>query len=509
MSRILKNVHAAAKDLYDAGHMDAATMRKFDALRYAEIGSHGDIETHFPNAPGGGRRSRRAVAPIGDPAQRVAQDNPVPGSAALSEPAAPIGDRNDGDIQHYSRHQQQPASETSEPVAVASAAAPIGQSERTDRLAGTMDKTRPVSASSQPAPIAAKPARRQRKTNDRPEPRHAASSSAPLAAEKQRQKATKPRAMPIDWPSPSAPNGHASNGAAGDKGHNVDETHVEVALAATVNRIVELQSMRRFCIKSQSRCDRSIEDFIARSLGYSTALTEKERKALFRRAADIRQRVEKGGGDQLAFETHFSNVPAAIIPMILANATARGIWDAQRKEAEANMVRLAMTLPVWPWVQNIKGFGALGLAIVVGEAGIPIGDYRTVSGLWSRLGLAVIAGVRQQRMKGELGKLHKYSPMRRAELWAICSDSMFRHQWRSANEETGEPARPIGLYGEVYARRRAVTEPRIESTGNLSDKDPDKWTKGRCHNDARRIMTKVLMKDLWVEWRRTAGNELA
>jgi putative transcriptional regulator len=32
MSRILQNVHASAKHLHAAGHMDTITMRKFDAL---------------------------------------------------------------------------------------------------------------------------------------------------------------------------------------------------------------------------------------------------------------------------------------------------------------------------------------------------------------------------------------------------------------------------------------------------------------------------------------------
>jgi len=32
MSRILKNVHASAKRLHDAGYMDSITMREFDAL---------------------------------------------------------------------------------------------------------------------------------------------------------------------------------------------------------------------------------------------------------------------------------------------------------------------------------------------------------------------------------------------------------------------------------------------------------------------------------------------
>ena len=36
---------------------------------------------------------------------------------------------------------------------------------------------------------------------------------------------------------------------------------------------------------------------------------------------------------------------------------------------------------------------------------------------------------------------------------------------------------------------------------NLAASDRDKWTKGRCHNDARRIMSKALLRDLWRVWR--------
>jgi hypothetical protein len=42
-------------------------------------------------------------------------------------------------------------------------------------------------------------------------------------------------------------------------------------------------------------------------------------------------------------------------------------------------------------------------------------------------------------------------------------------------------------------------------TDNLPAGDRDKWTKGRCHNDARRVMTKKLMEDLRSEWRRAVG----
>lgn len=268
----------------------------------------------------------------------------------------------------------------------------------------------------------------------------------------------------------------------------------------TVAQIVEWQKLRKFCIKAQQRADRSTESFVAGLLGYSPAATEKERKAIFQRAGAIRKAVEDG--KDVMTEAERTKV-SFFVPALLSNAAARSSFDDNRAAAEKALRKLAMTLPVYAWVkENARGLGELGLAVIVAEAGIPIGEYRTVSGLWKRLGLAVINGERQRRVANkEMAVEHGYSPSRRAQIWAQCSDSMFRAQWRGADEETGEVAHPIGRYGEVYARRRARTAPRIDATADLPLGDPAKWTKGRCHNDGRRVMTKALLVDLWVTWR--------
>lgn len=277
--------------------------------------------------------------------------------------------------------------------------------------------------------------------------------------------------------------------------------HGTDGVAATVSRLVELQSIRVFCIKGQSRCDRSIESLIARFLGYHNGLEEKERKELYRRAGVIRKSVENGDGDQPVDETHVARLPVAIHPTILASAKARAVWDEIRKPAEKEMERLAKTLPVWPWAEDVRGLGGRTLGMTVGEAGIPVGEYRTVCGLWSRFGLGVIGGIPQRRTKNkELAKLLKFPPRRRAEIWVV-ANSLLRGQWRGADEETGTPAQPIGPYGEVYGARREITHQYMVQTSHLPNDDPGKWTAKRCDADARRIMTKAFLKDLWVEWR--------
>ena len=222
-------------------------------------------------------------------------------------------------------------------------------------------------------------------------------------------------------------------------------------------------------------------------------MTEKERKAIFARAKSFRLSVEQRG--VYTFDPPDLEV---VEPMVEASATGRRAWDRFRATAEKEMTRLAKQLPVYPWAKSVKGFGDKGLAIICGEAGIPIAEYRTVEGLWKRMGLAVIDGERQRKKTDKAqAAVHKYSPGRRAEIWTL-ADAMFRHQWKGADKENGTPGCPAGPYGEVYAARRIHTEPRIAATADLSNGDPEKWTLARCYNDARRVMIKALLRDLWV-----------
>jgi len=338
-------------------------------------------------------------------------------------------------------------------------------------------------------------------------PRVPAPTAQPISPTE--RKARKRGAVRAPIPRVSAPPASPLGSNADGDGHPELDTQGSAAIAGIVAELVALQRKRRFCIVSQSRIDRSMESLIASVIGFRIDAEEADRKKVFAQAKAIRIDVEKHADPQ-------SDVAADFVPLILTSAGTRQQWDELRADVERRMRKLVRGLPAYDFVASIKGFGDLGFAIICAEAGIPIGEYRTVSGLWKRLGLAVIDGVRQRKMTDKgAAERHGYSPKRRAEVWAQCSDSMFRAQWRGPKDEDGNdanktkkpvvtPAGPIGPYGEVYAKRRAHTEPRVEATADLPAGDPAKWTKGRCHNDARRIMTKELLKDLWVEWRKSS-----
>lgn len=255
--------------------------------------------------------------------------------------------------------------------------------------------------------------------------------------------------------------------------------------AANIAALSELQRQRRFCIKSQSRTDRACEAFIARYLGYTPDMPKPEGAAIWKQAAALRRAVEKGGRGQARSDGLDGGVLSACSPIILHSAAAREAWDNHRNQTEKQMRKLAAALPVHAWAKSIAGFGDLGLAIIIGETG-DLSNYATKERVWKRLGLAVINGERQQRKSGaEAAAAHGYNPARRAEIWTI-SDSMFRHQWASAKDDA--PAAPKGPYGTVYAARKAHTVNR------------DGWTLGHRENDARRVMMKFFLENLYRVW---------
>jgi hypothetical protein len=325
-----------------------------------------------------------------------------------------------------------------------------------------------------------------------------------------RRRATSPKVKPDGDKSSGATEGSNTTKATPRHGPEVATSpghHVGVSddpTMATCLKLAELRKVRQFCITQQMQIDRSLESAIASCLGFDVGAEAAERKKVYARAAAIIKAVAAG-------KPHNEQFPAGdpraeslgyFLPMIPISQQSRLIWDEKREITEKEMRRLAQTLPVFPWVkEHARGVGDLGLARIVGAAPI-IGLYGTHERLWKRLGLAVIAGERQQKRKDkDEAMLHGYAAPRRAEVWSVCSDIMLRQQWRGADDEVeGSVGFPIGAYGLVYQQRKAHTAQRITNTDNLPFTSRDKWTQKRCDNDARRIMSKEFLRDLWLVW---------
>jgi len=156
---------------------------------------------------------------------------------------------------------------------------------------------------------------------------------------------------------------------------------------------------------------------------------------------------------------------------------ASGVFHTSAKAEEKRIIELAQTLDLWPWAEQIRGFGPLSLGLLVGHAG-DITRFRNPSALWKRMGLAVIDGVRQRQIAGrtpeatKLAIIHGYNPSRRSFMHVVSENMMKQNR---------------GCYRATYEVRKAY---RLDQA----------WTKGHAHMDALRYLAKRLLKHVWLVW---------
>lgn len=167
-------------------------------------------------------------------------------------------------------------------------------------------------------------------------------------------------------------------------------------------------------------------------------------------------------------------------------------FDDEVSRIEKTLAKSANRLPIAHMVDQIDGFGLPGLAAIVGECG-DLSAYRTISGVWKRAGLAVIDGQRQRRVAdAEQALVHAYSPERRSAIWNV-AEPLARRQRTWTDKETGEIKKEPGPYGIYLEREKA----KALAAG---------CKPAHAEARARRHMTKRLLLDLTVEWRRVAGR---
>ena len=158
---------------------------------------------------------------------------------------------------------------------------------------------------------------------------------------------------------------------------------------------------------------------------------------------------------------------------------ARTVIHSHRKPLEKRLEKLAKELPVWPWVESVRGFGAVSLAQIIGETG-DLSNYDNPAKVWKRMGLAVMDdGTRQRRVAGADAIAHGYVPRRRSVMFVI-GDVLVK-----SNRD--------GEYRTLYLSRKEYER----------EHHPE-MTPMQLHRRAQRYMEKRLLRDLWRDWRVTA-----
>jgi len=251
-------------------------------------------------------------------------------------------------------------------------------------------------------------------------------------------------------------------------------------------RIKMLHRQRRYAMKAQSRMDRSLEGYVRRSFtSWHMDAAEDVKKA----ANELTKKMIK---DARKDDKHVCH------KMVVGTDAGRVAFDKLRDEAEKELEKTAAELVVYKtFVEGVKGFGALGFATILGEAG-DLSNYPTPRHLWSRLGFAPYdgyAGSSWKRGKVWTGRAlsseewveHPFNAERYSFMQQIV-ENMLKHQTISQTKTTSGKTEPKGPYGKVYCDRRAFT---------AANRD---WADIHALRDAQRIVMKRLLLDLWKVW---------
>lgn len=188
-------------------------------------------------------------------------------------------------------------------------------------------------------------------------------------------------------------------------------------------------------------------------------------------------------------------------------------------DAELGLTKQMKKHPLGPWVKAQKGVGEKQAARLLASIGDPYWHVvenrpRTVSELWAYSGLSVLRneeftgpfgagaslpgeGVAQRRKKGVKSNWSANAKSRAYLVAMSCLKQLVKPCERIDEDSVKHVDDcTCSPYRVVYDDRRAHT----------ANTHPD-WTPGHSHNDAIRVSSKEILKNLWIEAKRL--HELA
>ncbi|AJA07460.1 hypothetical protein SKP52_02625 [Sphingopyxis fribergensis] len=235
--------------------------------------------------------------------------------------------------------------------------------------------------------------------------------------------------------------------------------------------------------------------------------------SIYRRYEDLRrarQRIELQaiatcrtvcGGDKTEGMKLYKAPTEQVALWLMPYGAAMAPLTVAIKEHEKLLTKLGKKLPVAAWADTVPGLSPRFLAAIVGECGTGPGEFKSVSALWKRMGMAVINGGRQRRVTGDAAIEHGYVARRRALMWNIGDQVAVRQGVRNPKDDDGKPtgANAINDWGALYLERKAYEIAREVEPGKPV-------TPMHAHNRAKRYVEKRLLRELWKAWRRALAR---
>jgi hypothetical protein len=283
------------------------------------------------------------------------------------------------------------------------------------------------------------------------------------------------------------------------------KTQKQVVDVATISvELQKLQRQRSVYLKSRIMITNRLQAIVAGTMDYHSGMTLAERAKLMKKAATLIKKIENG------------EVESELSGLVKAHLLSVEEFVREQKRLDKAMVALAEQLPVAKWVESPeqKCFGLLSLAIVVGETG-DLFKYANPAKVWRRLGCAPFTKGDETLMgatwKGRKKNVHVekltkdewsdfgYSPRRRSIAYLI-GEGIVKQNGCIKNGNGTMGVNDVKFVNDKDDVCIGPYRSRYDETKKLlAEKHPD-YSKQRCHLHGMLLATKLLLKNLWIEW---------
>ena len=250
----------------------------------------------------------------------------------------------------------------------------------------------------------------------------------------------------------------------------------EVSPSKIAFELQGLQRQRTWYLKSRIMVANRLQATVAGADGYYSGMKEKERQKAFVNAAKTIKAIV------------FDNEEHELTAMVNTTWMAINGFDEQKILLEAKMLSLARALPIASWVLDKpqRGYGLHMMAVTIGETG-DLANYSNPAKVWKRMGCAPYTKEDKTAM-GSTWRFGKEGKLTAKE-WAEFGYSPRR---RSIAYVIGEGLIKLNKDGPYRTRYDDARETFLK-------RHPD-YSKGRCHYHGMLCATKLLLKNLWLEW---------
>ncbi len=251
-----------------------------------------------------------------------------------------------------------------------------------------------------------------------------------------------------------------------------------LSLDSICNNLINLRRDDYFLIRAGSRETLAIKSYIRSKCGWRYMASKAENKAP---KAESEQAYKKLMGVKVRknpmSDARFNELGLEILK---PRAIALREIEKQRDVLEKSILELAKQLPAFKWSESIRGFGALSLARVVGEAG-NLSAYHSRDALVKYLGVAPTFVYLKRTKKGKYVPL---IPKKIRSVMYVIGDNLLRLK------------NPVydAIYREQHARRRKLRD------AEFTAKPKKKGLKGHLHFQAHRAMERTFIRDLYAAW---------